>query len=234
MLYARFIPITDSISVQIPFVGDVLDHQSEYFSCISSIIATPYDMMAQLDNIGVDFTEITPFDLFCIMLPSLQKMDTTLVFGDLDLNRMHTEVNESTREVVIRDAESGVTIDRVVHGQICSAIRKMLNIEKKDKRPGNEEAKRYLLERAHAKLNRHKHRKTELTEFENYIIAFVNAEQSSYNFETVRHMTIYQFYMSMKQISHKIHFDNSMIGCYAGTIKVEDLRRDEKTWIRTV
>ena len=58
------IEITDHIKIHQPTIGDIEEYgEKEYFSLISVFIATPFDMIAQLDQQGIDFTKITDFDL---------------------------------------------------------------------------------------------------------------------------------------------------------------------------
>lgn len=232
ILFADTIKINDLITLRIPTVGDIYDHEDQYFAAVFSLVATPYDMMVQLDDIGIDFTKINDFELFMLMFKQLQQMDTSMIFGDLDLKEFAMVRNEQNGEYLLLNAQTGAKIDRAIHSMICKHLRKFLNIPRNDKRPGNEEARKYMLERARLKQKRHSHKKHD-SQLENYIIALVNTEQFPYNYTTVRDITIYQFYASLTQISHKINFDNVMIGYYAGTIKEDSLKTRDKTWIKS-
>ena len=229
-LYAKSFPVSDKISITVPTVGEILDNEDTYYPAVCVIVATPYDMMVQLDDAKIDFTKINDFELFCLLFQRLQEMDTHLIFGDLDLTRFRTAIHQNTGEVVLVDEEKDIVIDRVVHAKMCKVIRDMLHMEKNDKKPGNDEAKAYLLRRARQQQKRKKHKEKSST-LDSYIVALVNTEQFKYNFETVRDITILQFYASLTQVVHKIHYDNTMIGYYAGTIKSEDLSSDDRNWI---
>ena len=157
-------------------------------------------------------------------------MNTSLIFGELDLSGMKVAKFEGTGELVLMDKERDITIDRVVHAKLCDSIRNMLHMEKNNKKPGNEEARKYLIDRERKRQKRAKSKQRD-SQLENYIVALVNTEQFPYNYETVRNISIYQFYASLNQIAHKIKYDNTMIGYYAGTIKFEDLAPADRTWI---
>lgn len=232
LLYARDIPVSEAISIHVPSVGEVIDNEDEYYNTIFTIIATPFDMMVQLDDNGIDFTKITDYDLFLLLFQHLQKSDTSLIFGDLSLDGFKTAVNSQNGEYILVNEESNIIIDRIIHRKICDTLHRILGIPKNNKKPGNEEAKKYLLDRARQKQKRHSGRKRK-SQLEEYIVALVNAEQFPYNYETIRDISIYQFYASLEQISHKIKFDNIMIGYYAGTVKGDDLKPSDKTWIMT-
>ncbi len=231
MLYQSSIEISDAISVIVPTVGQIIDHEDEYYQVACMIVATPYDMMVQLDDAHIDFTQIDDFELFILLFDNLKAMDTSLMFGDLDLSGMKVAEFEGTGELVLTDRERNITIDRVVHAKLCDSIRNMLHMEKTNKKPGNEEARKYLIERERKRQKRAKNKRRD-SQLENYIVALVNTEQFPYNYETVRNISIYQFYASLNQIAHKIKYDNTMTGYYAGTIKFEDLAPADRTWIQ--
>ena len=231
LLYARSYPVNDKISIRIPTVGEILENEVAYNSTLSCVISTPYDFMVYLDDMGIDFEKLTEYDLFLLLFPSLQSADTSIVFGDLDLSKFSPAINEKNGQVILLNAEDDIVIDRGVHDLICQAIRKINHLEKVTRRPGNSEAKKYMIERARIKLQRAARRKRETSELEKLIVALVNTEEFKYGYQEVLDLTIYQFRASVDQIIHKIHFNNTMIGVFAGTVKAKELPQEDLTWI---
>lgn len=233
LLYADRYDINDKIHICIPNVGEVLANEDKYYEVVYSIIATPYDLMVQLDDNGIDFTKINAFELFCLLFGHLRELDTSMVFGDLDLKKFNIAVNNQNGNYVLRDEENDITIDRAIHGQICACLRKILNIPKTEKQPGNEEGRIYMLQKARKKANRKRKKAQSESQIEDMIIALVNTPEFPYDYESVKDISIYQFYASLKQIIHKVKFDKTMIGVYAGTVAFKDLDMDERSWIMT-
>lgn len=229
LLYSREVPITDKIHIMLPEVGDVLDNEEDYYVCVSLLTGMPIDFMVQLDDIGVDFSEINDYDLFLILFHTIQSMDTSLLFGNLDLKKFEYGKNTDTGMSVVYDEEDDIVIDRVVQTKIANTLRKIHHLEKDNRKPGNKEAKEYLLERARKKQKRHKRNKD--SQLSQLIIAMVNTEQFKYNFETVRNLTIYQFNESVRQVQHKVDYDNRMHGIYAGTIDPKSISQDDLNWL---
>lgn len=229
-LYAHSYPVNESISIVIPTVGQIIENESAYYGLITAVTATPSDFMVQLDDIGVDFSQITSFELFLMLFKEIKKMDTSLVFGDLDLSRFETAINQQNGNVVLIDQENRIVIDRAIHDQICRVIRKINHLEKNDRKPANEEAKKYMIERARVKQRRAARRPYK-SQLEDLIISMVNTEQYKYGYEGTLDLTIYQFNASVYQIVKKINYDNTMIGCYAGTINAKELSQDQLNWL---
>lgn len=230
LLYQRQYAINDSIKIIIPTVGEVIDNEDDYYSLVSLLTAMPIDLLVRLDEVGIDYTEINEYELFILLFEGMKNQDTHLVFGDLDLSKFEIMVNQQNGNVVLRDEENNITIDRAIHGQIAGVLRKIHHLEKNRRKPANEEAKKYMLERARAKAKRNKNRKQD-SQLESLIIAMVNTEQYKYDFERTRELTIYQFNESVRQIIKKVDYDNRMHGVYAGTISVKDMSPDDLNWL---
>lgn len=230
LLFKREYAINQHIKIRIPTVKEVLEHEDAYYEMVYILTAMPIDMMVQLDDIGVDFTTINEYELFLLLFESLRKKDTSLIFGDLDLSPFRTAINEQNGTIVLINEETGVKIDRAIHGQIASVLRKIHHIEKNHRKPANGEAKEYMIKRARDKMRRHKNRTTD-SQLEGLIVALVNTEQFHYGFEGTQELSIYQFNESVRQIIKKIDYDNKMHGVYAGTVSAKDQSQEDLNWL---
>lgn len=230
LLYQSRYPINDNISVEIPAVGQILDCEDDYYSVVNAFTAMPIDMIVPLDDANIDFTTLTEWDLFILMFKGVQEQDTSLVLGNLDLSKFVMDVSPQNGSIILKDRKTGVVIDRAIHGKIATVLRTIHHLEKNRRRPANEEAKAYMIQRAHEKAKRQKNRKT-VSQLESLIVAMVNCEQFKYDFEGVRNMTIYQFRECVRQVIRKNDYNNLMHGVYAGTVNVKELSQDAMNWL---
>lgn len=232
-LYDVEYKINDFVTLKIPTIGEIFESKEDYYDNVSLFVATPYDMMVQLDDVGIDFSKIDSWSLFCLLFDEIKNRDLSLIFKTPNLNDFVFAQNNDDNSVVLLNPKTGDVIDKKIHSQIAAFLRNLLMLKKNDKKPANEEAKRYLLERARKKLKRHKNNYNDSQEhqLENYIIALVNTAEFSYTYKSVLELTIKQFYISLYQIIKKVRFDNIMIGCYAGTVNIKELSQDELSWI---
>ena len=114
---------------------------------------------------------------------------------------------------------------------MTDAIRKINLFEKVKYKPGNESAKKYLLEKERKKQKRNAKKPYE-PYLEKLVVALVNTEEFPYNYETCMDLSIYKFNQSFKQIQHKISFNNTMVGVYAGTVDTSKMsNKDILSWI---
>lgn len=231
MLYKHKYQINDKISVVIPTVGEILEFgEDEYYSMVTMLTAMPVDLMVQLDDLGIDFTTINEYDLFVMLSAGMRNMDTRLLFGDLDFSKLQMASSRQNGLIVLRDEENDITIDRAIHGQISAVFRKIHHLERDRRKPANEEARKYMLERARTKMNRRKGKAQE-SQIEPLIVAMVNTEQYKYDYESTLGLTIYQFNESVRQIVKKVDYDNRMFGVYTGNLKADKLSQADLNWL---
>lgn len=202
-LYQRTIPINERISVYVPFVGEILECEDDYYAMVSLFTAMPVDYLVQLDDAGIDFTAIDEWQMFLLFFNGLKTRDTHMVLGDLDLKKFEIGINEQNGQVVLVDTENDIRIDRAIHSLIANSLRKIHHLEKNRRKPANDDAKKYMLERARKKMKR-RQSKVEDSQLESLIIAMVNTEQFKYDFEGTRELSIYQFNESVRQIIKKV------------------------------
>lgn len=231
LLNATSVDITDKLSLRIPTVGEILEDEQSYYSIIYSITATPFQYMVQLDDMGIDYTQITDWELFMMLFPMYAKTDLSLLFGDLDTSDFGIYINQQDNSQVIYSPNNNIVIDELIYNDLSDTIRKINLFEKVKSKPGNESARKYLLEKERKKQKRNAKKPKELY-LEKLVIALVNTSEFPYNYETCMDLSIYKFNQSFKQIQQKITFDNTMIGVYAGTVDTSKMtNKDALSWI---
>ena len=228
-LYTDNVEICDGISIRIPTVREVLDHEDEYYGMITLLTAMPIDLMCQLDDMGIDFTQITEYELFLIMFPVLQQSDTSLVFGDLDLTKFQMAVDNNDK-IVLYNQETGMVIDRNTQQRIAYVLRRMHGLKKNTKKPGNKDAQDYMLERARKKMKRRNNQISD-SQLEPLIISLVCTKEFKYDFDSARDLSIYQFNLCAKQIINMLEWNCRMIGVYTGNIDAKNLQQKDLTWL---
>ena len=223
-LNADRIYITDKIYIRIPTVGEVLNQEQFYYSMVYHLTMVPYQFMVQLDDIGIDYTTINEWQLFQFIFPQLGQGNLSLIFGDTNTSDYKKDINSENKLPILSSHVNGISgnIDELVYVRIADTLRKIHNLEKVKSKPGNEEAKRYLLEKERKKMKRNA-KKPYSPYLEKMVVALVNRSEFKYNYEETMNLSIYKFNQSFKQIQASITFDNTMIGVYAGTVDTSKL-----------
>ena len=231
LLNATSVDIVPNLSIRIPTVGEILEDEDKYYEIVSSLTATPFQYMVQLDDMGIDYTQITDYQLFMMLFPMYAKSDLSLLFSDLDTSDFGIYINQQDNSQVIYSPNNNIIIDELIYNDLADTIRKINLFEKVKSKPGNESARKYLLEKERKKQKKNA-KKPKEPYLEKLVIALVNTSEFPYNYETCMDLSIYKFNQSFKQIQQKITFDNTMIGVYAGTVDTSKMtNKDALSWI---
>ena len=231
LLNATSVEIVPNLFLRIPTVGEILEDEDKYYGIVSSLTASPFQYMVQLDDMGIDYTQITDYQLFMMLFPMYAQSDLSLIFGDLDTSDFNVYINQDDDSQVIYSPSNNIIIDELVYNDLSDMIRKINLFEKVKSKPGNESARKYLLEKERKKQKRNA-KKPRFPYLEKMVIALVNTSEFPYNYETCMDLSIYKFNQSLQQIQRKIAFDNTMVGVYAGTVDTSKMTdKDALSWI---
>lgn len=150
LLDLKTFKIRDWISIKIPTLGEYrkLKNISEL---VNMFTTTPSAHMIELDDMGIDFTQISDYEFFlklfdtafvkpqvlmtCDMsdddkinlLSTLQIIDSNELFDCVDFNSCYID-NENGLKT-IKDAEGNQIIDEFIYMQISSALCEIFNVK---------------------------------------------------------------------------------------------------------
>lgn len=230
LLTSRFYPITKKISLIIPTIGEILEDENLHYSMISNLIATPYDLMVQFDDAGIDYETIDEFELFIKLFQDISQQDTSLIFGDLDLKKFSIGENTLNNQLVLYNKEDDILIDKLIWSYIIKAIEKIYLMKRNQKSAGNSAAKVALI---HFNRKKQQQIKEENSEpyLESLVVSLVNTQEFKYNFETVQSLNIYAFNKSLLKVQKVKDYEIIMTGAYSGNIDMTKIDKDKLNWL---
>lgn len=234
LLLQTQVDLAPGIAIRIPTVGEILQNERLYYQTTYSLTATPFQNMVQLDDLGIDFTTISEWQLFIQTFLAYAHSGDLLdyVFADLQTQGFGIYQEPQTAALYLSNPDTGVQIYESTYLQIAELIRRINLYEHITARPANETARKYLIEKERKRLKRLAKKPPE-SYLEQMIIALVNTAEFPYDYESCMHLSIYAFNQSFKQIQHKINYDNTMIGIYAGTLNARDMKdKSALSWIQ--
>lgn len=224
------IPITDKIIVKNPTVSEVLEDELKYYSTCTLLTSTPYEMMVQLDDIGIDYETITDFDLFVRGFCNSTKNDLNLILPNINPQNFQLIQNEQTQEFAIYDNVNDIFIDKKISEEIQNYIRKINNFKKNISHAGNKAAKKYLLEKNRRKLKKLQRQKVNPI-LENAVISMVNNRDFPYGYDSALDLTLFRFNSSIMQVQKLKNFESTISGIYAGTVDSKKIDMKQLSWL---
>lgn len=238
--------VNDNITINIPKVGDIWDSDSKYeryekyyLSMVSLFTQTPTDMMIELDDMGLDWTEVDEYSLFIILMSSflsdINNPDFPVKWNSLFLNLDYKDIvlkaDDAENNFVFINSNGDVIFNKQIYNYISDLLCAVLLTTKNREyaKVPEIDTRKYILERARLKRKRrlerlnNKRETTSSSALDGVILFLVNNNAFKYNFETVKELSIYDLYASFKQINKNQEIDGLMTGYWYGNVDLSKI-----------
>jgi hypothetical protein len=217
--------VNDYVTITIPKIGDVVKYgERQYYSMVQTITAIPSEMKSQLWDMGIDWTQITNFQLFMMLAPTLSQDKTSILFGDLNLQNLRPFENPQNETVYLGDPETGVIIDELAYGKISSYLCSAHNLTKKVEKAANEFTKKFMIDEDRQKIAYNS--KQSYKSFLRPIISAVKCRMG-YTLDYVKNMGLYEFMDDLSRLQIIVNSDALLQGSYSGMIDTKKIPKKE-------
>lgn len=227
--------VSDHIVIHQPTLDEICDYgEHDYYSMIYQLTATPQSMKVQLWDMGIDYTTITPFELFYSLLYKLYPQEkTSILFGELDFTGFQVMQRTDQQSIFLCQIidDEPVMIDECTYNIIMDYLRQIHMLQKDEKMPANESTKKILIEDAREEYERNKNKEYH-SQLKNMVSAMINSEGFKYNHSEVWNMKINAFMDSVKRIS-KIKNANLLLQSgYSGFgVNLKEVSNKQLDWL---
>lgn len=226
--------INDKISIYIPTIGEIVEFgERQYYSMIHTLTCIPSDMKSQLDDLGIDYMEISDFELFMMLSRGLSQESTKLVLGDLDLSKFMPYLNQTNNEAVLYDVENDVVIDRLIYTKIVDYIRKVHNIKPKVERAANKTTRKILIQLDRDRINKSKNEPYK-SQLKPLISAMMRYPGFKYKKTELKECGLYEFMDTVYGAQIYVSSTALLQGSYSGMIDTSKINKKEFNWMRNL
>lgn len=233
--------LSNGIAIKSPTLGEIADYgEDKYLSLISMFTATTIDRCAQLDDMGIDYTQITNFQMFVLFSPLLTnhvadgQIDCSILLGDIDLSAFKGVYEGDEVKLVNAD---GIVFDEKCYETMAEYLRKMHGIAppKYTKVTDSFAKKQLIIDARNDSKYQEKLRalKGVHSVYQPYVSALVNHPYFKYNWETVWDIKLYNFFDSLRRIQIIENANHLYTGLYNGCIEYNKIKKD-LDWLRPI
>lgn len=237
MLLAGGYLVTDNkIKVKHPTIREVVEFgEFDYFNTINLFTLKPYDLMVQLDDMGIDYVDLSNYDLFILLYQSSNNKHGLNWLLDYDYDFKLYKDN-STGLYLLYDKSTNKSIDIVVYSQISDYIKKVNMISNKTTfNPANKRARKFIIDNERRKQKRLQKRLNQTeSQITNLVSALVWGNTSGINYSNIWDLYIYQFFDGVSRLQKIKEYTNIMQGYYAGTIDLKNINTEEVNWLTKI
>lgn len=233
LLTGKDVKITKFLSIKQPTVEEVLLFgEKRYLSMVHLLTSEPFDMPYYLDQMGVDFEQITPFELFCIMIQGISHEETQMLFGDLNFSKF--VVVQRDMDIILLN-DKGEIIDAGIREVIADNLRRMHCLPKNElKSCYNSFAHKLLIKKQKRDMEQAQKRiemfgeKSELAA----LVSSLACEWHSY--KAVMDLTIAQFFDAIIRSGYKESAESLLASLRAGVLSSGSYNTKDLNWRRPI
>lgn len=224
--------ICKELSIKQPSLGEICDYgEQKYFSLIFNICATPSDYKYPLFEMGYDWETLSEFYFFLMNVKKYSKKDTSIVFGDFDINKFNIAIDDKTQEIYLCDTKNGTIFSIDFYEKLVTYIRNVHAIKKNTEKALNKTTKNILLEESKMLFLKKNNKFKSI--LKPLISSLTNCGEFKYNHSNVWDMKINAFMDSVSRIQVRDNYKNIMQAVYSGTIDFNKVKK-ETNWLREI
>lgn len=219
LLGRRTYKISNRISVNIPTVrmvrGENEEDESDFWQEVGMFTTSSYDMVVELDDMGLDFTKTSDYMVLVIQFLALReekvkKRVPDLLFEGIDFWKL--QVLRENDNTVFVDENNDIVIDERIYNTISDVLTCVTGHEKPKRIKYDDFLRQRYVEdcRESQKRKRKPKKKGSGGVLDGIILRLVCNANFPYNFETVNDVTLYDLIYSLKQIEKDLSVTDLM------------------------
>lgn len=244
--------VSDKILVYQPTIGGILEYdkkfgESEFWSMLNVFIGNTTSYRLLLWDMGIDWNEISDFQLFSLLIKTLKVENTEILFGDLDLSSFdaymkqipnedesdNKEESEPKQEMILWNPELDIEINEDIYKNIALYIRTMFNIFPKVEKAKGKTTKKWIIEEDRMNLANAKKEDTTST-FLPLIESCCCHAGFKYKKNELREVGIYEFMRSVQRLQVYESTTALLKGMYSGFIDTKGIDKEEFDFMRDI
>lgn len=232
--------VAGSITIYEPSIGDIIKiGQSAFFQTLNIFVTNPTANRLFLWETGIDWNELSDFQLFCSLYKGINQDVSKLLFHDLDWSKFElyskkTEDNEN-QEVVLADLENEIEINEEVYEHIHQYLQKMFNMKPETELTDDKLLKEWWIRKDSVELQQ-KIKKNKKDDFslKSLVSACVNHPGFKYKKNELREVGVCEFYDSVQRLQIYEQATACMKGMYSGFVDASKIKPESYNFMKNI
>lgn len=225
------------IVVHQPSIGDIVHiGEKKFYKTLDIFITNTTSYRLPLWELGIDWNEFSDFQLFCMLLPSVDKDVCKLFFHDLDFDnfkRYEKRLNDK-EEQILYDQVHNIEINEEVYQYMHQYFQTIFNLFPDEKITKDNVLKKWYLDKDKRQMEINQIKDTSKdNSIVNLISSCVNHPGFKYKLNELREVGVYEFYDSCKRLQIYEQTTACLQGMYSGFVDSSQFKMDDYNFMRS-
>lgn len=228
--------VNGSITIKMPTVGNVMMYGEKLFNATLSIFITnTTSYRLALWDSGIDWNEISDFELFCMLYKKLDNGAVNLMFDNLDFSKfeLNKVMKDDVEQIVLYDKEDDIEINEDVYQYIHQYLQEVFNIFPVEKITHNKTMKEMYIRKDRSEFE-HTKEDSEKSSIQALISSCVNHPGFKYKLNELTDLGMCEFYDSVKRLQIYESSTALMKGMYSGFVDSSKIKPDSYNFMKEI
>lgn len=226
--------VEGEITIYQPEMGDIVDIGEErFYGTLNVFTSNTTSYRLALWELGIDWNQISDFDLFTILYPQIDFEVSKYLFGDLDFSLFELFQRTDNNEVIMKHSDTGVVIDEQVYLHISQYLQTVFNSHPEEKLTDDPILKQWYIRKdqreARNKLLKDEQHSSILLPI---ISSCVNHPGFKYDIDGLRHMKVFQFFDAVSRLQIYESTTALLKGMYSGFVDTSKIPNESFNFMR--
>ena len=229
-----------SIVIKQPTIGDIIElGEKRYYSSLNCFITNTTGFRLQLWDQGIDWNEVSDFELFMLLIGTAEPDIYHTFLPDLDLSKFmmyQKQLPDSKPIKVLYDTENKIEINEQVYFHLSQYLRNVFNIFPEEKMTKDKTLKKWFIQKDRAEIEnaKYKKQKDEDSGLLPLISACCNHPGFKYKSSELKQLGIFQFYDSVKRLQVYESTTALQKGMYSGFVDSKGIKTEDYNFMRAI
>ena len=220
-----------SITISVPTMRTFIElGEKRYLQTINVFTTNTTEYRVPLWDAGIDWNEISDFELFCMLYKQIDPEISKSIFGEFDFNDL--ELYQKDGVVVLYNEKLNVEVNEEVYQHIAQYLRIIFNINPQEKITKDKFLKDMYIHKDRFEAENRKKKEKQNTSIQPLISACVNHPGFKYKLKEVLDMGIYEFYDSVARLNVYESTSAVLKGMYSGFVDASKFKPDDFNFMR--
>lgn len=228
--------LNDKITILQPTVGDLIRcGEKQCYSVVHIFTANTTSYRLILWDMGVDWCKISNFELFQVLVSTLEQPMTQFLFGDLDFSKLrpYQQKKGDQEQIVLYDPEQDFLVDEETYNKLAWYVRNIFNIFPKEEFAKGKHTKQSIIDEDRLNYEKHKDEQYHSVLLP-LISACLNHPGFKYSKKELIDVGIVEFMDSVQRLQIYESTTALLRGAYSGFMDTSKIKADQFNFMRNI
>ena len=233
--------VRGEIIIYSPTIGKIIEVGEKVFYQTLNVFCTNTTAnRLMLWEAGIDWNTISDFELFTMLINTINPDVASIFFGDLDFSKFErVGKNIEDRSVmVLYNPEDDIEIDEQVYHHICQYMRAIFNYYPEEKLTKNETLKKWYIDKDRRERDNEKEKKDNGKErsstLQSQVSSYINHPGTKYKLRELKEVGVCEFFDSLQRLQIYESATALLKGAYSGFVSLKGVNPDDYNFMRDI